>query len=297
MEIEHHATPHPQLVARLRDAAVIALGASLAGFGVKGFLMSSHFIDGGVTGISMLLATALGWPLAISIPIINLPFIALGHRFYGGWFAVRSILAIAGFAVVLVVMPYPDVTPDPLLTAVFGGLFIGAGIGLAMRGGAVLDGTEILALLVSRATPLLKVSDVVLVLNVAIFGVAIFILGVQPALYSILTYLSASKALDFIVHGVEQYTGVTIISPHRADRIRRVITQRLGRGVTVYRGAGGYGTHGEAPAEFDILFTVVTRLEVPQLLGHVRRLDPDAFIIQHVVDDTRGGMIKQRRLH
>lgn len=282
---------------RLRNALLVVLGVFSAAFGVKGFLMSSHFIDGGVTGISMLLAAGLGWPLAVSIPVINLPFIALGYRIYGAWFALRSVVAIAGFAAVLALVPFPDVTPDLLLTAVFGGLFIGAGIGLAMRGGAVLDGTEILALLVSRLTPLLKVSDVVLLLNVVIFSVAIFVLGVQPALYSILTYLAASKALDFIVHGIEQYTGVTIISPRRAERIRRVITRRLGRGVTVYRGAGGFGTRGAAPAEFDILFTVVTRLEVPQLLAHVQRLDPEAFIIQHVVDDTRGGMIKQRPLH
>ncbi len=281
----------------LRNALLIMAGIFSAAFGVKGFLMSSHFIDGGVTGISMLLADGLGWPLALSIPIINLPFIALGYRLYGRWFALRSVLAIAGFAAVLALVPFPDVTPDLLLTAVFGGLFIGAGIGLAMRGGAVLDGTEILALFVSRATPLLKVSDVVLLLNVVIFGVAIFILGVQPALYSILTYLAASKALDFIIHGVEQYTGVTIISAHHAAEIQGVITQRLGRGVTIYRGAGGYGTHGAAPAELNILFTVVTRLEVPELLDHVRRLDPNAFVIQHVVDDTQGGMIKKRPLH
>lgn len=282
---------------RLRSTLFIGLGVVSAGFGVKGFLMSSHFIDGGVTGISMLLAKGFGWPLSLSLPIINLPFIVLGYRIYGVWFALRSIAAIMAFAVVLAVVPYPNVTPDLLLTAVFGGLFIGAGIGLAMRGGAVLDGTEILALLVSRLTPLLKVSDVVLILNVAIFSVALFVLGVQPALYSILTYLAASKSLDFIVHGVEQYTGVTIVSPTRADIIRRVITQRLGRGVTVYRGGGGFGSHGDSPAGFDIIFTVVTRLEVPQLLANVRRLDPDAFIVQHVVDDTQGGMIKKRPLH
>ena len=286
-----------RLASRLRSTSLIVLGVLAAGFGVKGFLMSSHFIDGGVTGISMLLAAGLGWPLSLSLTAINLPFIFLGYRIYGTGFAVRSTLAIAGFALAIVSVPYPDIRPDPILTAVFGGLLIGGGIGLAMRGGAVLDGTEILALFVSRLTTLVKVSDVVLILNILIFSAAIFVLGVQPALYSILTYLSASKALDFIIHGVEQYTGVTIVSPKRADIIRRVITQRLGRGVTIYRGAGGFGTHGEAPAEFDILFTVVTRLELPQLISHVRRLDPEVFIIQHVVDDTQGGMIKQRPLH
>ncbi len=282
---------------QLRDTLLILCGIASAAFGVKGFLMSSHFIDGGVTGISMLLSAALGWPLALLVPLINLPFIALGYRQIGLGFALRSAVAIAGFSVALAIMPFPDVTPDLLLTSVFGGLFIGAGIGLAMRGGAVLDGTEILALLVSRTSPLLKVSDVVLLLNVVIFGVAVFVLGVQPALYSILTYVSASKALDFIVQGVEQYTGVTIISATKAEAIRRTITVHLGRGVTIYQGRGGYGNHGAAPNDLLILFTVVTRLELPQLRAAIQRLDPEAFVIQHVIEDTHGGMIKKRPLH
>ncbi len=283
--------------AHVRDFLLIALGIALAAFGVKGFLMSAKFIDGGVTGISMLVADALGWPLAGLIPLINLPFMALGWRQLGRAFALRSAVAITGFAVTLALVPFPDVTPDLLLTAVFGGLCIGAGIGLAMRGGAVLDGTEIAAVLISRATPLLKVSDVVLLLNVAIFGAAVFVLGVQPALYSILTYVAASKSLDFIVQGVEQYTGVTIISAQKADQIRYAITYRLGRGVTVYQGKGGYGSHGVAPPELDILFTVVTRLEVPKLRATISRLDPDAFVFQHVIEDTVGGILKRRPLH
>ncbi|MBC8083583.1 MAG: YitT family protein, partial [Hymenobacter sp.] len=145
--------------------ALVVAGILCAGMGLKGFLLSSHFIDGGVTGISMLLAAAFHLPLAWGLLFINLPFLLLGYRQMGPGFAVRSALAIAGLALCVAVVPYPDVTPDLLLTAVFGGVFIGAGIGLAMRGGAVLDGTEIVALLVSKHTPLLKVSDVVLVLN------------------------------------------------------------------------------------------------------------------------------------
>src|SRR5580692_7811613 len=229
------------LAAGVKDAVFIVLGILSAGFGLKGFLLSSHFIDGGVTGISMLLATVFGWPLYFSIPIINLPFIAAGYRLIGRTFALKSALAMVGLTVCLALVPYPDATHDLLLTAVFGGVFIGAGIGLAMRGGAVLDGTEIAALLVSSRTPLLKVSDVILLLNIVIFGTAIFFLGVTPALYSILTYVAASKAIDFIVSGIEQYTGVTIVSDH-SEEIRRIITEDLRRGVTLYRGKGGFGT-------------------------------------------------------
>lgn len=285
-----------RVLAGLKDFAFIALGILSAGFGLNGFLLSSHFIDGGVTGVSMLLASVLGWPLALSIPIINLPFIALGYRQVGRGFALRSAFAIGGLALCLVVVPYPDVTPDLLLTAVFGGFFIGAGIGLAMRGGAVLDGTEIAAILLASRTPLLKVSDVILLLNVAIFGAAAFALGVTPALYSVLTYVAASKMIDFIVVGIEQYTGVTIVS-ERSDEIRRVITEQLGRGVTLYRGRGGFGKRGERTADVDIVFTVVTRLELPRLRSEVHRVDPESFLVQHSIDDAAGGMLKRRPLH
>ncbi|WP_310394499.1 YitT family protein [Hymenobacter sp.] len=280
----------------LQNTALVVAGILSAGMGLKGFLLSSHFIDGGVTGVSMLLAAAFDLPLAWGLLFINLPFLLLGYRQMGPGFAVRSALAIAGLALCVAVVPYPDVTPDLLLTAVFGGVFIGAGIGLAMRGGAVLDGTEIVALLVSRHTPLLKVSDVVLVLNLFIFGAAAFVLGVNEALYSILTYVAASKTLDFLLNGIEQYTGVTIISEH-SDAIRHVITHHLGRGVTLYKGRSGYGKRGEQGEDLDIVFTVVTRLELPRLREEVRRLDPKAFLLQHRIDDAVGGMLKKRPFH
>jgi len=279
-----------------RETTFIGFGILSASMGLKGFLLSSHFIDGGVTGISMLLAQVFGWPLPILILVINLPFLALGYRQLGRGFALRSTLAMAGLALCLATVPFPDVTPDPLLTAVFGGLFIGAGIGLAMRGGAVLDGTEVAAVLVSSRTPLLKVSDVILLLNVVIFGVATAALGVNRALYSILTYVSASKALDFIVSGIEEYTGVTIVSEKNGE-IRRMLIDVLGRGVTVYKGARGYGKRGDGAADIDILFTVVTRLELPRVRSEVLRVDPNVFLIQHNINDAAGGMLKKRPLH
>jgi uncharacterized membrane-anchored protein YitT (DUF2179 family) len=279
-----------------RDFAFISFGILSASMGLKGFLLSSHFIDGGVTGVSMLLAQLFGWPLSVLLLAINLPFVALGYRQVGAGFAVRSALAMAGLASCLAVVPFPDVTPDPLLTAIFGGLFIGAGIGLAMRGGAVLDGTEIAALLVSNRTRLLKVSDVILLLNVVIFASAAAVLGVNRALYSILTYVAASKALDFIVSGIEEYTGVTIVS-EKSEEIRRMLIDVLGRGVTVYKGARGFGKRGDSSSDIDIIFTVVTRLELPQLRAEVLRLDPEVFLVQHNINDAAGGMLKKRRLH
>jgi uncharacterized membrane-anchored protein YitT (DUF2179 family) len=273
------------------NATLVILGILSAGLGLKGFLLSSHFIDGGVTGISMLLADVLGWPLSILILLINLPFIALGYRQIGRAFAIKSTLAIAGLSACLAFVKYPDVTPDKLLTAVFGGFFIGAGIGLAIRGGAVLDGTEIAALLVSKSSHLLKVGDVILLLNVLIFSAAAFILGIESALYSMLTYFAASKTIDFLIHGVEEYTAIIIISD-RSEEIRQRIIRDLGRGVTVYQGRGGL-----SDTEQDILLCVVTRLEIGRVKNVANEIDREAFMVVHPLADAQGGVVKRYALH
>ena len=273
------------------NVLLITLGILSAAFGLKGFLLSSHFIDGGVTGISMLLADLLHRPLSILILVINLPFIALGFRQVGRIFALKSALAITGLSLCLAFVRFPDVTPDKLLTAVFGGFFIGAGIGLAIRGGAVLDGTEIAALLISKSSHLLKVGDVILILNIFIFLAAAFFLGIEPALYSMLTYFAASKTVDFLIHGLEEYTGIIIIS-ERNEEIRNAIIRDLGRGVTVYKGRGGL-----SDTEQDILFCVVTRLEIGRVKTVARELDDGAFIVVHSLSDAEGGVLKRMRLH
>ena len=270
---------------------LIVLGIFSAGMGLKGFLLSSHFIDGGVTGVSMLLANVLGVPLAVLILVINLPFVALGYRQIGGRFAFRSALAIGGLSLCLALVPFPDVTPDLLLTSIFGGFFIGAGIGLAMRGGAVLDGTEIAALLISRRSHLLKVGDVILLLNVVIFSVAAFLLGINIALYSILTYIAASKTIDFLIHGLEEYTAVIIVSDHN-DAIRQAITHTLKRGVTVYKGRKGMSGDDQ-----EILFCVVTRLEIGRVKMAALEIDPVAFIVVHALSDVDGGLVMKKKLH
>jgi uncharacterized membrane-anchored protein YitT (DUF2179 family) len=275
----------------LLNAVLIVLGILSAGMGLKGFLLSSNFIDGGVTGVCMLLAKTTGLPLAAWLPIINLPFIALGYRQIGPLFAARSALAITGLAVVVAAVPYPDVTPDLLLTAVFGGFFIGAGIGLAVRGGAVLDGTEIAALLISKRGHLLRVGDVILLFNVVLFLLAMTVLGVDEALYSIVTYFAAARTLDFVLYGLDEFTAITIVSDQHAP-IRDRITGELGRGVTVYRGYGGM-----SGVEQDILYCVVTRLEIGKVKAIVRRLDPAAFVVFHPLAGAEGGMVRPRGLH
>jgi uncharacterized membrane-anchored protein YitT (DUF2179 family) len=273
------------------NVALVAVGILSAAFGLKGFLLSSHFIDGGVTGVSMLLSNVLGVPLALLIPVINIPFIALGYRQVGLSFALKSALAIAGLALCLAFVHFPDVTPDKLLTAVFGGFFIGAGIGLAIRGGAVLDGTEVAALLVSKRSSLLRVGDVILILNVFIFSAAAAVLGVESALYSILTYFAASRTIDFLLHGIEEHTAVVVVSDH-SEEIRQAVIRDLGRGVTVYKGRRGW-----TDAEQDILFCVVTRLEIGRVRGVIADHDPAAFVVVHPLSDVYGGVIKKAPLH
>lgn len=277
-----------------RDAFLMLLGIFSASFGFKGFLLTNHFIDGGATGISLLISALTGTPLYILIICVNIPFVILGYNVVGKEFAIKTAFAIAGLSVVLATVSFPDVTKDNLLVAIFGGFFLGAGIGFAVRGGSVIDGTEVLAIYLSRKFGT-TIGDVIIVINVFIFSAAAYFLGIEVALYSMITYLSASKTLDFIVEGIEEYMGVTIVSSH-SDEIRQMILSKLGRGVTVYSGKGGYGRRGERKTP-EILYTVITRLELNKLNTEIEKIDPNSFVVMNSVKDTKGGMIKKRPLH
>jgi uncharacterized membrane-anchored protein YitT (DUF2179 family) len=276
-------------------AALIILGVFLASFGLKSFLLPNHFIDGGITGISLLTYQLTGIPVSIWIIVFNAPFIVMGARQISNTFAVKTTLAILALASVIYFIDFPVITDDKLLISIFGGFFLGAGIGLAIRGGCVIDGTEILAVYINR-TSILSMGDIILLINVVIFIVAAFILNIETALYSILTYLSASKTVDFIIQGIEEYTGVTIISAKSA-KIREAITKKLGRGVTIYKGERGLEHSQFKNKDIDIIFTVVTRLEVSKLKEEVELIDHKAFIVMNTISETKGGIIKPRPLH
>ncbi len=279
----------------LVHGALLLAGVFSAALGLKGFLLPNGFIDGGVTGISLLVSQLTGLPLSLLIVLVNVPFVVLGYYQLGGTFALKTLLAILALAGAVLVVSVPPLTHDKLLIAVFGGFFLGAGSGLAMRGGGVLDGTEILALYLTRKLPA-SIGDVVLAINVVIFGVAAWLLSVETALYSILAYLSAAKTVDFILVGIEEYTGLTIISFHSTE-IRRVITDKLRRGATVYEVTQGFGSHGAQHLKAEAVFTVVTRLEVVGLTDEIHKIDPHAFVVMQSVSDMRGGLIKKRALH
>ncbi len=276
-----------------KDVLFIVFGIFSAAFGLESFLLPNRFIDGGATGISLLATGISAIPLSLLIVLVNIPFLVLGFRVIGQQFAIKAALAIIGLALVLATVHFPEITQDKLLVAVFGGFFLGAGIGLSIRGGSVLDGTEVLAIYLSRKLGT-TIGDIIIIINIFIFLAAAYFLSIETALYSMLTYLAASKTLDFVVDGIEEYTGVTIISVH-SEAIRIMITEKLGRGLTIYSAKGGYGRNGGLN-EFDVIYAVITRLEIRKLTTELAKIDPNAFVVMHSINDTRGGMIKKRAL-
>ena len=276
----------------VREMSFMALGIISASFGLKGFLLPNSFIDGGVTGISLIISELTNIPLSYLLVALNIPFIILALSTINRQFAFRSLVAIVLLALTVHFVPFPTITNDKLLIAVFGGFFLGLGIGLAIRGGSVIDGTEILAVFAGRKTSM-TIADVILVLNVFIFMVAAYVFSIEIALYAILTYLAASKTVDFIVSGIEEYIGVTIISEH-SEEIRLAIIENLGRGCTLYYGKKGFAKRGGKLKKTDIVYTLITRLELSKLKSEVDKIDKDAFVVMHSIKDVKGGMIKKK---
>lgn len=279
--------------ALLRDIIFILLGIVSAAFGLKGFLIPNNFIDGGATGIALLIRQLTGARLGVMLILVNIPFLLLGLGVIGKNFAIKATLAITGLALAAAFINLDPVTDDKLLVAVFGGFFLGAGIGLTIRGGAVIDGTEVVALYLSKRFGT-TVGDIITIINVIIFGIAAYFISIDIALYAMVTYLAASKTVDFVIEGIEEYTGVTIISSHN-EEIKEMIINKLGRGITVYKGKGGFGKMGHTDDK-NIIYTVITRLEISKLNTEIQKIDRNAFVIMTTIKDIKGGMIKKRRL-
>ena len=280
---------------KVTDIFLILSGIICASVGLKGFLLPNSFLDGGVTGISLLLNSLTHVPLPFLIVLINIPFLYISIKQVSTEFAIKASIAILTLSIAVAFLQMPVITEDKLLIAVFGGFFLGAGIGLAIRGGAVIDGTEILAVYISKRSSL-TIGDFIAGFNIVLFVLSAFLINVETAMYSMLTYFAASRTVDFLIIGIEEYIGVTIIS-HRADMIQRMVIDTLGRGVTVYKGESGYGKRGHVSEDRKIIYCVVTRLEVSKLLFEVNKIDEEAFIVQHGIKEAKGGMIRKRPLH
>ncbi len=279
----------------IKDIILIIAGVFSAGFGLKGFLLPNNFIDGGATGISLLVSEISGISISILILAINAPFIILGIQVINRTFAIKTALAIIALSIVVHLFSFPHITNDKLLISIFGGFFLGAGIGLAIRGGSVIDGTEVLAIYLSRKFGV-SIGDVIMFVNVIIFSFAAYLLSLETAMYAMLTYISASKTVDFLVEGIEEYFGVTIISDNSTE-IQNMIKDEMKRGFTVYMQKKGSGKKGEKMENAEVVYTVITRLEMGKLYAEIEKIDSDAFVVTQSVKDIKGGMVKKRPLH
>lgn len=280
----------------LTDTLYTIFGILFCGFALKGFLVPNQFFDGGVTGISLLIHELYHFNIAFVIIIANIPLIIMGYFQIGHTFAIKTSIAIIGLGFCLLFIPYPQITSDKLLVSIFGGVFMGIGVGLSIRGGCALDGIEVLALYTGKRISF-TISEIILGINIVIFLIAAIELGLPTALYSILTYYAASKTTTFVIEGLEEYTGVTIISGE-SEQIKEELVMGLGRGITVYKGERGFLKDSfNSSQPVDIVFTVATRLELRRLNNIVRKIDPKAFVFTSVIKEAAGGVLKARARH
>jgi uncharacterized membrane-anchored protein YitT (DUF2179 family) len=280
----------------IQDVLYCAVGIGFSGFALKSFLVPNHFLDGGITGISLLVHEFTHFNLAVIIILTNIPLIVLGAYQIGVKFAIKTLCCVIGLGVVLTFVQYPLVTHDKLLISIFGGFFMGLGIGLVMRAGCALDGIEVVAIYTWKRSSF-TVSEIILGMNVIIFLIAAIHLGLETGLYSMLTYFTASKTMAYVVEGFEEYTGVTIISGY-SEEIKRKLVMEMNKALTIYKGERGFMKGSFDISHYcDIIYTVITRLEVRNLKNLVESVDPKAFVFTQSIKEATGGILKQHHKH
>ncbi len=287
-KIQHRKLPLRKVVLR---TIAITIGAILMATGLEIFLVPNHVIDGGITGISIMLAHLTGWKLGIFIFILNLPFVYMGYKQMGKTFAISTVYGIIVLSIfVSFFHPIPAFTDDILLATVFGGMILGMGVGVVIRNGGALDGTEILALVITKKVPF-SVGQIIMFINIFILGAAGFVFSWDRAMYSLLAYVIASKAIDSVVAGLEESKSVWIISDE-AEEIGNAINARLGRGVTYIKGQGAFTGDSKK-----VIFSIITRLEESKLTTIVEDIDPTAFLAIADISEVRGGRFKKKDIH
>ena len=296
LEIKLNPHHEDQLGQKIQDFIFIVLGITIAGVALKLFLVPNHFFDGGITGISLLIHEVYHFNLGMVILVLNLPLIIVSYYSIGKRFAVRTLFSVMLLGVCLLLIPNYAMTADKLLISIFGGAFLGIGVGLIMRTGAALDGIEVLAVYTLKRTSF-TITEIILGINIIIFTLAGFRFGIETALYSVLTYFTATRCIDYVVEGLQAYTGVTIVSG-KSEAIKYQLVNKLGRGITVYKGERGFlPGKFDVSADCDIIFTVITRLELRKLKNLVYDVDPKAFVFANTIREASGGIIKRRQAH
>lgn len=287
--IKHHESSFTDLV-------LIIAGVIITAFGLKGFLVPNQFFDGGITGISLIIHEYFKINLAYVIVAANIPFVIISYFSINKGFAIKTLFAVAFLGLCLLYPGFPIITDDKLLISIFGGFFLGVGIGLTMRAGCAVDGIEVLALYTLRKSSF-TISEIILGINIIIFSFAALHFGPKTALYSMLTYFIASKTIDYVIEGLEAYTGVTIISGKSAELKHRLVNE-MGRGITVYKGERGFlPGKFEIHEDCDIIFTIITRLEMRKITNLIHEVDPKAFVFASTIKEASGGVMKKRHVH
>jgi len=280
-------------VFNVKNFLQIAIGIVLAVAAMKGFMIPNKFLDGGLTGISILLYEIFHINISFLVIMLNALFIYLGYRRIGKTFAVQTTIAVILLAIALFFVDITPITKDKLLIAIFGGLLMGTGVGLVIRGGGVIDGAEVIAVFTGRRTGFSN-SEIIMLTNTLIFAVAAFQFGIETAMYSIITYFTATRAINYVVDGIEQFTAVNIISA-KHEEIKSFLVNELGKGITVYKGERGY-----LPGSFDIktdteiIVTIVTRLEIKQIQEALLKIDPRVFVYIQTIKEASGGVLKAK---
>ncbi len=279
-----------------KDYLFMLLGILSISFALKSLLIPNHFFDGGVTGIALLLYKKYHINIALIFVALNIPFLLLGGKLIGKSFAIKSIISVIILGLCLLFIPFPEVSHDKLIVSVFGGFFIGLGVGFGMKSGIALDGIEVLAVYTGKKVGF-SMSEIILGINILIFLIAGTFFGLEAAFYSMLTYFVASKTIDYVVEGFEEFTGVTIISS-KSDEVKAFLVLQMGKGITVYKGERGFMKDSfEKSTETDIVYTVVTRLEVRKLKTAIHEIDDKAFIFSSSIKETAGGILKKKHAH
>ena len=280
-------------VLNLKSLLYIILGTGLAVLAMKGFMIPNRFLDGGVTGISILLHEIFHINISILVIALNLVFVYLGYRNIGKTFAVQTCIAILLLAAGLLIIDINPITKDKLLIAIFGGLLMGSGVGLVIRGGGVIDGAEVIAVFTRRKTGFSN-SEIIMLINCIIFAVAALQFGIETAMYSIITYFTATRATNYVVDGIEEYTAMNIVSAQQ-EEIKSFLVNELGKGITVYKGERGYLPDSfDIKTDCEIIVTIVTRLEIKQIQDAVMMIDPKAFVYVQSIKEASGGILKAK---
>ena len=277
----------------MKNILHLVLGTGLAVLAMKGFMIPNRFMDGGITGISILLHEIFHINISFLVIVLNLVFIYLGYKRIGKTFAVQTAIAVTFLSLGLLFIDINPITTDKLLIAIFGGVLIGTGIGLVIRGGGVIDGAEVIAVFTKRRTGFSN-SEIIMLFNTIIFSIAAFQFGIETAMYSIITYFAATRATDYVVDGIEEFTALNIISTQQ-EEVKNYLVNELGKGITVFKGERGYLPNSfDIKTDCEIIFTIVTRLEIKQIEDALMAIDPKAFVYVQSIKEATGGILKTK---